>query len=114
MKIGVIGCGNIANSYHIPCYLENDKAEIKYFCDIIPERAENAVRKYGCGTAVTDYNQVLDDPEIEAVSICTPNRMHSVITIAALEAGKNVLCEKPAATLSVPKAESDFTMQRIL
>ena len=41
MKIGVIGCGNIANSYHIPCYLENDKAEIKYFCDIIPERAEN-------------------------------------------------------------------------
>ena len=114
MKIGVIGCGNIANSYHIPCYLENDKAEIKYFCDIIPERAEHAVRKYGCGTAVTDYNQVLDDPEIEAVSICTPNRMHSVITIAALEAGKNVLCEKPAATLSVPKVESDFTMQRIL
>ena len=44
MKIGVIGCGNIANSFHIPCYLENDKAEIKYFCDIIPERAENAVK----------------------------------------------------------------------
>lgn len=48
---------------------------------------------------MTDYNQVLNDPEIEAVSICTPNRMHSVIAIAALEAGKNVLCEKPAARM---------------
>ncbi len=97
MKIGIIGCGTIANSAHIPSYMANSEAEIKYFCDIIPERAEEAVKKYGVGIAVTDYKQVLADPEIEAVSVCTPNRMHSVITIDALEAGKNVLCEKPAA-----------------
>lgn len=97
MKIGIIGCGNIANSFHIPCYLENKNAEIKYFCDIIPERAENAVKKYGCGIAVTDYKEVLADNEVEAISICTPNRMHSIITVDALKAGKNVLCEKPAA-----------------
>ncbi|MBQ4087068.1 MAG: Gfo/Idh/MocA family oxidoreductase [Clostridia bacterium] len=97
MKIAVIGCGTIANSAHIPAYMANEKAEIKYFCDIIPERAQAAVEKYGCGTAVTDYKEVLADPEIVAVSVCTPNKAHSEIAIAALEAGKQVLCEKPAA-----------------
>ena len=99
MKVAVIGCGTIANGQHIPAYLANEKAEIKYFCDIIPQRAEAAVQKYGCGIAVTDYKQVLADPEVEAVSVCTPNRMHSIITVDALKAGKNVLCEKPAARL---------------
>jgi len=99
MKVAVIGCGTIANSAHIPSYMENKKAEIKYFCDIIKERAEAAVEKYGCGIAVTDYKEVLADPEIAAISVCTPNKMHSVITIDALKAGKHVLCEKPAARL---------------
>lgn len=97
IKVAVIGCGTIANSAHIPSYLNNTDAEIKYFCDIIPERARNAVEKYGCGTAITDYHTALDDPEIEAVSVCTPNNMHPVIAMDALRAGKNVLCEKPAA-----------------
>lgn len=97
MKVAVIGCGTIANAAHIPSYMNNPDAEIKYFCDIIPERAEAAVEKYGCGTAVTDYHDVLKDPEIEAVSVCTPNNMHATISIDALRAGKNVLCEKPAA-----------------
>lgn len=97
MKIGIIGCGTIANNAHIPSYMKNEKAEIKYFCDILPERAENAVAKYGCGIAVTDYKKVLEDPEVVAVSVCTPNKAHSEIAIAALKAGKHVLCEKPAA-----------------
>ena len=97
MKIGIIGCGSIAHSTHIPSYMANPKAEIKYFCDIIPERAEEAVKKYGCGIAVTDYKEILADPEVTAVSVCTPNLMHSIIAIDALEAGKHVLCEKPAA-----------------
>jgi len=97
MKVAVIGCGTIANSAHIPSYMNNGDAEIKYFCDIIPERAEAAVEKYGCGVAITDYKIALADDEIEAVSVCTPNNCHSTITIDALNAGKNVLCEKPAA-----------------
>lgn len=97
MKIAVIGCGKIANNAHIPSYMENKKAEIKYFCDIIPERAEAAVKKYGCGQAINDYKIALNDPEIEAISVCTPNHCHSTITIEALKSGKNVLCEKPAA-----------------
>lgn len=97
MKVAIIGCGSIANAAHIPAYLKNEEAEIKYFCDIIPERAQAAVEKYGCGTAVTDYHDILKDPEVEAVSVCTPNNMHAPISIDCLRAGKNVLCEKPAA-----------------
>jgi len=96
-KIAVIGCGTIANSAHIPSYMNNKDVEIVYFCDIIKERAEKAVKRYGVGKAVEDYKVVLADKEIDAVSVCTPNKMHSIITIDALKAGKDVLCEKPAA-----------------
>lgn len=98
-KVAIIGCGTIANSAHIPSYMNNKDVEIKYFCDIIPERAKAAVEKYGCGTAITDYKEILADPEVEAVSVCTPNKMHSIISIDCLKAGKNVLCEKPAARI---------------
>ncbi len=96
MKVAVIGCGNISKR-HIPSYLNNPNTEIKYFCDIVYERAQNAVEQYGCGIAVADYKEVLSDPEIEAISVCTPNNVHAEISIAAMKAGKNVLCEKPAA-----------------
>lgn len=97
MKVAIIGCGTIANAAHIPAYMKNEKAEIKYFCDIIPERAQAAVEKYGCGIAITDYREILEDPEVEAVSVCTPNNVHAPITIDCLKAGKHVLCEKPTA-----------------
>ncbi len=97
IKVAVIGCGTIANNAHIPSYMNCPDAEIKYFCDIIPERAEAAVAKYGCGTAIVDYHEALADPEVVAVSVCTPNDMHPTISIDAMRAGKHVLCEKPAA-----------------
>ncbi len=97
IKVAVIGCGCIATTAHIPCYMNNPDVEIKYFCDIIPERAEAAVATNGCGIAITDYHDALNDPEIEAVSVCTPNKAHPIIAMDALRAGKNVLCEKPAA-----------------
>ncbi len=107
-KVAIIGCGTIANSAHIPAYIANPDAEIKYFCDIIPEKARAAVEKYGCGIAVTDYKEILADDEVEAISVCTPNKMHSTITIDCLKAGKNVLCEKPAARIfSEAKAMQD-------
>ena len=66
IKIAVIGCGTIANSAHIPSYMQiRDKAEILYFCDIIPERAEKAVERYGSGKAITDYHDALNDPVAE-------------------------------------------------
>ncbi len=97
MKIAIIGCGTIANSAHIPSYMKNPDAEIAYFCDILPERAAAAVEKYGCGKAIADYREALADPEVRAVSVCVPNHMHATISIDAMRAGKDVLCEKPAA-----------------
>lgn len=97
IKVAIIGCGTIANGQHIKAYLANPNAEIKYFCDIVKEKADKAVSDYGCGIAVEDYRVILDDPEVEAVSICTPNNGHASISIDFLRAGKHVLCEKPAA-----------------
>lgn len=97
LKVAIIGCGTIANNAHIPAYMGNPKAEIVAFCDIIPERAEKAVEQYGVGRAVVDYHELLNDQEIDAVSICTPNREHATIAIDFMRAGKDVLCEKPAA-----------------
>lgn len=97
LKIGVIGCGTIANAAHIPGYTANPDVEIAYFCDIIPERAQKAATEYGSGKVVTDYKEVISDPEVDAISVCVPNKDHSTITIDALHAGKHVLCEKPAA-----------------
>jgi predicted dehydrogenase len=97
LNIAVIGCGTIANNSHIPAYMANPFAEIKAFCDIVLEKAEKAVNDNECGRAIEDYREILRDPEIDAVSICTPNHMHATITIECLRAGKHVLCEKPAA-----------------
>ena len=69
------------------------------FCDIIPERAEKAAREYGAEGAkvYTDYRELLADKSIDTVHVLTPNREHSFITVDALHAGKNVMCEKPMA-----------------
>lgn len=75
----------------------SDRVEIKYFCDVVIEKAEKCVEKYGIGKACADYKEILADPEIAGVSVCVPNLAHKQISIDALNAGKHVLCEKPAA-----------------
>jgi len=97
LNVAVIGCGAIGTSAHIPSYMANQECEIKYFCDIIPERASTAVKENNCGKAVTDYREILKDDSVDAVSVCTPNNVHAPISIDFLRAGKHVLCEKPAA-----------------
>ena len=103
IKVGIIGCGGIANSKHMPSLAKVKDCEMVAFCDIIPERAENAAKKFGTADAkaYTDYKELLADPEIEVIHVCTPNRSHSFITVDALHAGKHVMCEKPMAINSV-------------
>jgi predicted dehydrogenase len=97
MKVAVIGCGTIARNEHIKAYCSNNLAEIKYLVDIKQERALELAKIYNVPFIETDFRKILDDTEVEAVSICTPNDTHAPMAIACLNAGKHVLCEKPAA-----------------
>lgn len=92
--IAVVGCGNISNS-HFPALMRTDGVEVRYACDLLPDRARNAVQKYGAKLAITDFNQAIADSEVDAVYVLTPNYSHYEITTAALKAGKHVFCEKP-------------------
>ena len=96
IKVGIIGCGKIAQVRHIPEYAANPHAEVYGFYDINLARAEELAKKYG-GKAYASYEELLADPAIEAVSVCAANHAHAEISIAALKAGKHVLCEKPMA-----------------
>ena len=100
IRIGIIGCGGIANGKHMPSLAKYDKVcEMVAFCDIVVERAEEAAKKYGIEGAKVyeDYKELLKDESIDVVHVCTPNRSHSFITVDALNAGKHVMCEKPMA-----------------
>ena len=99
VRIGIIGCGGIANQKHMPALKKLPDVEMVAFCDIVEERAVKAAADYGTPDAkvYTDYKELLKDESIEVVHVLTPNRDHSYITVDALEAGKHVMCEKPMA-----------------
>ncbi|MBR3402850.1 MAG: Gfo/Idh/MocA family oxidoreductase [Parasporobacterium sp.] len=96
-KIGIIGCGKIAQTRHIPEYLDNENAQIAGYFDLNRERAAGLAEQYG-GKAYDSVEEMLKDPEIDAVSVCVVNTLHASVTIQALNAGKHVLCEKPMGT----------------
>lgn len=97
VRVAVIGTGGIAGA-HLNAYAQVPEAEVVAVCDIVPERAENAAKRWGVAKWFTDYRRVLQLPEVEAVDICTPHAFHAPIAIAALKAGKHVLVEKPMAS----------------
>ena len=102
VRVGIIGCGGIANGKHLPSIkklADQGILEIVAFCDLIEEKAVKAAKEYGTPDAkvYTDYKELLTDESIESIHVCTPNRSHSFITVDALHAGKNVICEKPMA-----------------
>ncbi len=98
IKVGIVGCGGIANGKHLPAIKRNGNFEIAAFCDIKKERAQEAREKFGTPDAriYTDYKELLKE-DIAAVYVLTPNKSHAGISIAAMRAGKHVLCEKPMA-----------------
>jgi len=102
VKVGIIGCGGIANGKHMPSLKKLENVKMVAFCDIIEERAQKAKKDYGTEDAFvcTDYRELLKIPDIEVVHVLTPNVSHAEISIATLEAGKHVMCEKPMAASS--------------
>lgn len=109
-KVGLIGCGFIGNRKHLPSMAEIAGVEVVAFCDLNIERAQAAADKFGAPGALvfTDYRDVIARDDIDVIQVCTPNSTHAEISIAALKAGKHVMCEKPMAkTAAEAKAMLD-------
>ena len=103
IRIGILGCGHIARSRHIPEYASNPDCSLAGYYNPTAAKAEEMARLYG-GRVYASAEELLADPGIVAVSVCTSNDAHAELSIAAMRAGKHVLCEKPMAC-SLPEAE---------
>ena len=107
LKVGIIGTGWIAN-HHINGYRRSGKAEVVAVADVNENTAREYMKKYNLNCRFYDnYRKLLEDPEVEAVSICAPNKFHGEITVAAANAGKHILGEKPFVT-SVEEAKNSY------
>ena len=104
LKIGLIGAGGIGSRVHMPGYSRMDNVEIVAVCDIQLERAQSLAETYAIPHVFENYEDLLALPGLDAVDICTPNYLHSIIAVKALERGLHVFCEKPDA-INVEEAE---------
>jgi UDP-N-acetyl-2-amino-2-deoxyglucuronate dehydrogenase len=96
LNFGIIGCGRIAYK-HAEAINKNEKAHLLCVCDFVEDRAVDYKNKYGAECCYTDYHELLENPDLDVVSICTPSGMHAEMGIAAAKAGKHVIVEKPMA-----------------
>ncbi|MBN2449991.1 MAG: Gfo/Idh/MocA family oxidoreductase [Lentisphaeria bacterium] len=99
VRVGIVGCGGIAFGKHMPNLKKLANVKMVSFCDLIEERAVKAAGQYGIADAAvgTEYRELLRDDAIDVVHVLTPNASHAEISVAALRAGKHVMCEKPMA-----------------
>lgn len=111
-RVAVVGTGMIANAAHIPAWRDlSDEVEIVAVVDNREQAAKETAQRYGIPEYFTDYNVMLEKIKPDIVSVCTPNCYHKNVTIAALEAGANVLCEKPLST-SEENAKEMYTVAK--
>ena len=98
VKIGVVGCGVVATAYYLPYMMRMQDAEISAVCDLYATRTEACVRLFGAKEAYQDYYEMIEKADIDVVFILTAPGTHVPFTLAAIEAGKHVLIQKPMAT----------------
>jgi predicted dehydrogenase len=96
VRLGVIGAGNIADM-NVAGYLEHDRCDVVAVCDTDKDLAQAAAARWGAGQVFTSLEDLLDDPDIDAVEILTPTHLHHDHVMAAVAAGKHVSCQKPLA-----------------
>lgn len=97
LRVGLLGTGIIIRDYHLPTLRDHPSADVVAAGNLHPESLERLVEDWNIPKAYTDFQEMADDPEIDAVVIGLPNYLHAPVTIQMLEAGKHVLCEKPMA-----------------
>lgn len=97
IRFGVIGCGSIANEYHLPALRRVEGAQLVWACDLIEERAQKAKDDFGFEKYTLDYHDILNDSSIDAVCIFTKIEMHATLCIEAAAAGKHIFSQKPFA-----------------
>ncbi len=97
LRIGIIGTGEIAKGAHIPSYQSCENVEVTAVANRTVEKAKTCADKFQIPHVYQDYKTMLNEIELDAVSICTPNKFHAEQAIAALNKGCHVLCEKPPA-----------------
>lgn len=97
LRVAVLGAGAWAQQAHIPGWRRDPRCEVAVICDPVRERAEAFAGEFGVAESSSDWQQVVARPDIDIVDVCTPSHTHFELSMAALEAGKHVLCEKPVA-----------------
>ena len=97
VRIGIVGAGKICQGPHMGAYDKIANAEIVAICDIDENKLNNLKNRYPNAHYYTDYKEMIENEELDAVDICTPNNYHSIVAIYALNKGLNVICEKPDA-----------------
>jgi predicted dehydrogenase len=97
LRVGLVGVGAAAQINHIPALKRLEGVELVALADRDPEKAARVAQKFGVPRVHARLDDLLADDEIDAVDVLTPNFLHAPISIAALEAGKHVLCERPLA-----------------
>jgi predicted dehydrogenase len=104
LKIGILGCGPIAQAAHLESAVKARNVELYALCDVAEDLLHRMAVTYAATKTFTDYTAMLNDPALDAVIIATSDAFHVAATIAALQAGKHVLCEKPLG-ISVEEVE---------
>jgi predicted dehydrogenase len=97
LKVALVGVGAAAQINHLPSLLRLEDVELVALCDRDPEKASRVAQKFGIPASYNRFEELLADDAIDAVDITTPNYLHAPMAVAALEAGKHVLCERPLA-----------------
>jgi len=97
LKVGLVGCGEVANWAHLPSFKRLKKAEVVAVCDVEEKEAASTAQRFHISQYYTDFSEMLAREKLDMVEICTPPDTHAAIAISAMEAGCHVLVEKPMA-----------------
>jgi predicted dehydrogenase len=97
LKIGIVGA-KFAGSFHVECWKTVSGSNIVAVADIDDRAREDFCARYKIPKGYKDYHELLDNPDVEVIDICLPNFLHAEVAVAAMQAGRQVVCEKPFAT----------------